>query len=210
MTASAPSIRSLSAPEAAAPATPVQDNSVGWQVHQLTQRLSEWIEWRLSQLPEDTSATPDPFRLPGWLEALLFGLLVLGLALLLGLLMVQILNAYLARRSPARSRSVPGQPVYKPSEWVHQANQLAQAEQWSAACRALYMAALQRLHERQPIPYPESRTDQDYLRYLSELPQPRPYQLLIRTHERSHFGREPLREQHYQRCRQAYQEIEKS
>ena len=41
---------------------------------------------------------------------------------------------------------------------------------------------------------------------ISRLP-PRPYQLLIRTHERLTFGNAVANEETYQRCRRAYQEI---
>ncbi|NJL50125.1 MAG: DUF4129 domain-containing protein [Leptolyngbyaceae cyanobacterium SM2_5_2] len=56
------------------------------------------------------------------------------------------------------------------------------------------------------MPYQVSRTDGEYLQSMAAQPS-RPYELLIRTHERLTFGQALATEETYQRCRRAYQEI---
>jgi len=86
---------------------------------------------------------------------------------------------------------------------------LAQQGDYAAACKALYMAGLARLNDTETVPYRPSRTDGEYLAQLVDGSN-RPYELLIRTHERLTFGDGQATEETYQRCRRAYQEIAQS
>lgn len=193
----------------------IQENSVGWQLQQLSHRLMQWIEWQLAQGNSNTDSVPEPIVWPSWLATLLLWLLMGSLVLLLTLLIWQVADYLLNYRQPQPTQAMTANaatesPQRSVAEWVRQANQLAQAGQWQAACHAFYMAALQKLHDRQWIEHQPSRTDQEYLQLLGSLAQPRPCQLLINTHERSHFGTDRLTEEHFNRCRQAYRELEKS
>jgi len=83
---------------------------------------------------------------------------------------------------------------------------LAQQGDYAGACQALYMAGLARLNDTEAVLYRPSRTDGEYLDCIVAQPS-RPYELLIRTHERLVYGDAPATEETYQRCRRAYQEI---
>jgi len=193
----------------------IRTNSLGWQVQQLEHRTWQWIEWQLSQTPDGLNPDFGAFAWPDWLANLITNLLSICAVVLLSWLIWRTVAHFFQNRQPReipRSQVLRETPVVQHSanEWVQQAQQLAQAGQWQAACRAFYMAALQRLHDRQWITHQPSRTDQEYLHQLGIVTQPRPYQLLIRTHERSHFGDAQLSEENFQHCQQAYQELEKS
>ncbi|MEO0456758.1 MAG: DUF4129 domain-containing protein [Cyanobacteria bacterium P01_A01_bin.114] len=193
----------------------IQDSSWGWRIQLLGNRLTQWVEWQLSRIPIGNGPDPAPIVWPDWLGWFVIWLLLGCLVLLLSLLLWQALNYVQQYRRPRSAQGIAttadGEALHlAAAEWVRKANQLAQAGQWKAACHAFYRAALQKLHDRQWLAHRSSRTDQEYLQQLDSVTQPRPYQLLIRTHERSHFGEEELTEVNLQRCRQAYQELEKS
>ena len=71
------------------------------------------------------------------------------------------------------------------------------------------MAGLARLNDTETVLYRPSRTDGEYLTCIAAHPS-RPYELLIRTHERLTYGETLATEETYQRCRRAYQEIAQS
>jgi Domain of unknown function (DUF4129) len=198
----------------------IEQTSLGWQVRLATQRAGEWVELQFSKWNPPKPDLPEPPNVPqwpSWLGSLLFWLLVIGAAILLSILILSIIDHFLAERAGKGKVQWLKSPVAPPeptlSEWLKTAQQFAQAGNWSEACRALYMAALQKLHDRKWIPHQISRTDREYITQLLDqnvnITQPRPYQLLINTHERAYFAEDPLSEEVYQRCRVAYQEIEK-
>ncbi|MBD0333945.1 MAG: DUF4129 domain-containing protein [Cyanobacteria bacterium Co-bin13] len=189
-------------------------NSPGWQIRQTVRQFQEWFEYQFSKVD---LAGPD---LPQWswpadLARGLFWVLVGGLSLWLSWLLYRAILASWQQRQARRAAQPAPQAVPVPDfrsalAWWREANALAQAGQYRAACRALYFAALQKLHEQQRLAYDPSRTDGEYLQTLAQDPKSRPYQLLIRTHERSEFGNAAVSAEVYQRCRQAYQEIDRS
>ena len=191
----------------------IQTNSVPWQIRQMGKNLSEWIQLQLSGNGGPSEPLPT-YEFPPWLGQLLFWCVVVGVIVWAAWLVVQFIDQYLATR---RRKTKPPAPVrlIAPSidgsaaAWLRQARQFERAGNWREACRALYMAALQLLHDRKQIPHQFSRTDGEYLQIIQRLKQPRPLQVLIRTHERSLFGGEVLGADNFQRCRQAYEEIEK-
>ena len=197
----------------------IQDDTIGWQLQLMGHRIWQWVELMFSRAPDTSGPDFGSIEWPSWLRDLILWSLAGILILLVSWLIYLIVDDVLNRRQPRRVQETvvadeAAPPHHSATEWVRQANQLAQAGQWQAACRALYMAALEILDQRQWISRQSSRTDQEYLQQLDrlsdQLAQPRPYQLLIRTHERSHFGNEVLSEENFQRCRRAYQEVEKS
>ncbi len=182
-------------------------SSLAWQIGQGIQRVGEWSEYHLSKLDIDGPNLP---RWP-WLEPLgrgLFWLVVAALALWLGWLLYRGVVTYQQRRrrgmtQPPATRE---EALRQAADWWRQAQQLAQVGDYAGACTALYMAALVRLNDTDRVPYRVSRTDGEYLNAITAQPS-RPYELLIRTHERLTFGQTPATEETYQRCRRAYQEI---
>jgi len=67
---------------------------------------------------------------------------------------------------------------------------------------------LQQLDDRKILPGDRSRTDGEYLRFLQTQPNPRPYYVLFRTHERLCFGDVEISEAQFIDCEQAYRETE--
>lgn len=191
----------------------IQTNSVPWQIRQAGKNLSEWIQLQLMQDSEPQSPPPN-WELPPWVGQIFFSLVIIVGIALFAWIIVQLIDRYLAYRRD-RSQPLPQMPAVVPPTYQSAAELLKQARQferegnWRAACRALYLAALQRLHDREWVLHLPSRTDGEYLQAIQTLQQPRPLQLLIRTHERSLFGGDRLSADNVQRCRQAYEEIEK-
>jgi hypothetical protein len=189
-----------------------EKNSLDWQVQQVQQRLGEWLEHLLFQgnLP-----LPNSWFLPDWLLKTLFWLIVGLLLLWLGWQLYRLLRPYLDPRAlyqPGCDRRAenPSAKDLTSTQWVQRSRTFAQQRNYREACRALYRAAIQRLHDTQLIPDQQSRTDGEYLQLLPTLPQVSPYQLLIQTHERLYFGNAEISAELCDRCQQAYQQVENS
>jgi hypothetical protein len=186
-----------------------RSSSLPWQIRQGVQNLGEWFEYQFSRVDIDG---PDLPRWP-WLEPLargLFWLMVGALALWVGWLLYQGVVAYRNQRQGkigVPQGSSPAEATLRQAAyWWREAQRLAQAGDYAGACQALYLAGLARLNDREIVLYRPSRTDGEYLDCMATQPS-RPYELLIRTHERLTFGGALATEETYQRCRRAYQEI---
>ncbi|MGF1459671.1 MAG: DUF4129 domain-containing protein [Leptolyngbyaceae cyanobacterium] len=189
----------------------LQTNSLSWQLRQTGKNISEWIQLQLARGNSGDPAPLPTFEFPPWLGNFVFGCLLIGGVIWLTWVIVQVIEAYLVRRSarspaPQKALIVPPE-TYSVAAWLKQAQQFERAGNWREACRALYLAALQLLHDRDWLPHQLSRTDGEYLQAIPPLAKPRPLQVLIRTHERSLFGGEPLAADNCQRCRQAFEEL---
>lgn len=194
------------------PTLPHRINSPAWQIRQSLQNLGEWFEYQFSRIDVDGPAVP---RWP-WLGPVaegLFWVMVAALTLWTGWLIYRGMVAYLNRRQAqtgATQSSAPAEAALKQAtHWWREAQRLAQQGDYAAACQALYMAGLARLNDTEAVLYRSSRTDGEYLDCMAANPS-RPYELLIRTHERLAYGNAPATEETYQRCRRAYQEIAQS
>lgn len=190
----------------------VKTNSLPWQIRHAGKNLSEWIQRQL-YVEDSADSSPPTFELPEWVGQLLLWILVVGATLWLAWLIVQAIDRYLQNhggrpRLKLTVEEIPDEVEHSVKEWLRLARQFEQAGKWREACRALYMAALQVLHDREWVPHQASRTDGEYLQAIHCLKQPRPLQLLINTHERSLFGGDALTADNLKRCRTAYEEIE--
>ncbi|MGD1942609.1 MAG: DUF4129 domain-containing protein [Leptolyngbyaceae cyanobacterium] len=190
----------------------IQTSNVPWQVRQGGKNLSEWIQLQLSrQQPRESE--PFDLDLPVWIAELILWLVIAGAIVWVAWVLVQALERYLAyrqgRQPQAQVYTVPQVRDRSAADWLRQAQQFEREGDWRAACRALYMAALQVLADRDWVPHLPSRTDGEYLQAVQPLSRPRPLQLLIRTHERSLFGGDRLTAENVQRCRRAYEELDK-
>ncbi|HEY9889749.1 MAG TPA: DUF4129 domain-containing protein [Candidatus Obscuribacterales bacterium] len=191
----------------------LQTNNIPWQLRQMGKNLSEWIQLQLSRGGEESPSPLPSFEFPVWIGQLFFWAVVLGAVVWLAWLIVQVLDRYFERRrtqprSQPQVKTLLSPTEHSVGEWLRRAKQFEREGNWREACRALYLAALQLLHDRQWVPHQASRTDGEYLAAIQALQQPRPWQLLIRTHERSLFGADPLSADHLKRCRLAYEELE--
>jgi hypothetical protein len=186
-------------------------NSLSWQIRQTVQRTGEWFDYQFSRINIDG---PE-IQSWDWLEPLargLFWLMVAGLALWLAWLLYQGVMAYLNRPQvpgAMTTQAIREEALKQAAYWWKEAQRLAQAGDYAAACKALYMAGLSRLNDTETVIYRPSHTDGEYLAQLVDASN-RPYELLIRTHERLTFGDGQATEETYQRCRRAYQEIAQS
>ncbi len=221
---------------------PYNTTSIGWEAQQLLRRAGEWVEYRVSQtdLPELPDwSWPDWLRwdLPDIVGQVLFWLVITGLTLWLTWLLYRALEPAIAewlaqdQKWMRFGRKADDEEVaHSAQHWWQQAQALAKAGNYAEACKALYRATLQQLHEREILRYSTSRTDGEYLQGLAKqlsgkdtsavterpvevveekLMVPRPYQLLIGTHERLMFGGAIASAEVFKRCRRAYEEIAK-
>jgi Domain of unknown function (DUF4129) len=187
-----------------------EKNNLLWQKQLIQQRFGEWIELKLFEL-----------KLPRWpnlsISPLLLNVLFWGIVLAFGTLVIWRLMPLFRRTWVALQRSTEGQVEPRSplpprdltvAEWLQQAKLLQQRGQYAEACRALYMAMLQRLNDTKVALHEPSRTDGEYLRLVRSLAQSHPYQTLIQTHEQICFGNAQVSDETYTLCQQAYREIE--
>jgi len=189
-----------------------ETSNLGWQLRLLLQRLAEAWEFFWSRWQWQSPESPQ-WRLPQTLGQVLLGLIWVGLGLWLAWIFYRVGRNWWSQYAGwPRRRMAAVSPVSSASPVVRwqQAQYWAQQGDYQQACRILYLAALQHLHQQHRWPPYPSYTDGDYLKQVSQLAQPRPYQLLIRTHERLEFGNCPASADVYQRCRRAFQEIIRS
>jgi len=186
-----------------------QKSSVEWQLRLVQQRLGEWLERLFAA--GDRAHRPN-WALPEWLLRLLFWLIAGALIVWLSWQLYTLLRPYFDAAIRTQSRPSDNQSqIERPvtvATWLQRSRTFAQRGDYREACRALYMAALQRLNDSDPIPYEPSRTDGEYLQIVQTLPRPTPYQVLIRTHEQICFTEAEVSAAEFDRCQQAYQDIE--
>ena len=219
-------------------------NSFAWQSGKLVRQFREWLEYRLSLFEIDG---PDLPELPDWslpeiLQQILFWGLVAALSAWLAFLL------YRALEQPIRDWLEKNQGWTKLGDrtttpdtdrsaqyWWQQAQAFAKQGNYKEACKALYFATLQQLHDARILPHDASRTDGEYLTSIGQKLNPdsphqssasvstssepaagpaaesvpRPYQLLIGTHERLVFGIADASGEVFKRCRSAYVQVQK-
>jgi len=187
-----------------------EKDSLGWQVQLLQQQIGEWFERLLTGAQAPSAKSPN-WSVPDWAYRLCFWAIAIALAVWLGWRLYRLLSPYVL------TNLFPGQRLqagHAPAElvpearWVVRSRTFAQEGNYRAACQALYMAVLQQLDDRKILPGDRSRTDGEYLRFLQTQPNPRPYYVLFRTHERLCFGDVEISEAQFIDCEQAYRETE--
>lgn len=192
-----------------------QDTSLGWQLRQLQQRLGEWVEYQTYRSEAAPDLDPSAWDV-NWPEWLVRGLAAVLIGLIVGWLVwsgVKLLRPYWADwrslQGFGRSRAGQAGEGESASALWRRAQALQQAGNYREACRLLYLAMVQHLHDAQLVENQPSRTNGEYLTLIARLAKPRPYQLLTRVHERLYFGGTAISAEVFQRCRRAYQEITK-
>lgn len=202
-----------------------EKTNFGWQMQQQLRQLGEWVELKLSQItPPKLPDVPEPT----WLKGLFHALQLLGSVLfskvtfwlILGLLLTWIiwqawqlwkhqLIAFpsLIQKSGASS-TTPQASELSVSTWLRRSQEFYRQGNYGEACRSLYMAALQKLHEAGIAPHHPSRTDGEYRQLTQELPQEDSYRTLLTTHERLYFGSAEISPDDFAQCQQAYQQIQ--
>jgi hypothetical protein len=195
-----------------------QKNSLSWQLRQLGQQVKEWIELQTSKISPRSTNSSNPGDLPQielatWVGEVIFWLVVsLAVAWIVWQLYrafspyFSMLKAQSSWFKQQRASAKPADPTA--ADWLRRAREQQQQGNYREACRAIYLATLQRLNDTQQIPHQTSRTDGEYLRMVQRLPRTEPYQVLFGIHERLCFGDDAnISATTVERCQQAYQEI---
>ena len=183
-----------------------------WQLSMLQQKVGEWVEYQFSRLQGSVPGIPDGLSISPWLIELLKFLfwLVLGLFLVwLGWRLWREFNPYLySWLARASNTTVASSREISINQLLTQSQEFAYQGNYREACRCLYLAMLQQLHEKAIAIQQPSRTDGEYLHLLKSTVTPiQPYETLITLHERICFDNAQMLADNYQQCRQAYQEI---
>jgi hypothetical protein len=187
-----------------------EKSSVDWWIQQRQQQFGEWFEslfsgFRLGNLGGDQ------WMLPEWFLQGFFWFVIIGLAAGVLWQLYQIFRPYVdAYLKPEKGRSPLStrQPDLTAAEWLARSRTAQQQGNYREACRALYWSALCQLSDRNQIRQEVSRTDGEYLNLVLMIKQNKPYEVLIRTHERLCFSDEAISVDTFNRCWRAYQEIE--
>ncbi len=192
-------------------ATSFEKTSWRWQLEQFQQRLVEWIELKLRS--DDRPLNLDGF--PPWLGVFLIRLTWLILAGLIVWFGYQIIYPYWKQWSfkNRQQKSVERSNIdktYTVAELLDRSNRFKGDGNYHEASRWLYLAMLQRLNDTKLIPHQLSRTDREYIQILRTVPNIEVGELLVSTHEQVYFGNETVTSEDFDRCQQAYHQIEAS
>lgn len=186
-----------------------EKTSFDWQLQRVQMQISEWFE-RLFYPPQGVKV-PN-WSLPEGLLRILFWGIAIALVAWAGWQLYRLVAPYWHNRVLAnRKLTTKPEAVAKQmteAQWLERSRSLAQQGNFREACRALYHAALQKLDESGMVPAQLSLTDGEYLNCVQILPNPRPYQALIRVHEQLCFSTTPITQETFTRCQQAYRETE--
>jgi hypothetical protein len=188
-----------------------EKNNLSWQWELIKRQFVEWLILKL----QNVKIPLTPFSIsPRLLEALFWGLVLIFVTWAVWRLVPLFRTSWFALKdstdsslqwiSPAQSQE------YTVAEWLKQAQQLQQNGKFTEACRALYMAMLQGLHDTEIIQHDPSRSDGEYSQLIQQLPKINPYQTLLDTHEKHCFGNTQGSSETFTICQQAYQEIDPS
>jgi Domain of unknown function (DUF4129) len=188
--------------------TAAEKTSWRWQLEQLQQQLGEWIEVKFRSNDRDLNF--DIF--PPWLGPLLVRLVCLLLAGLVIWFAYRILYPYWQQWVRKKGQPQPdlAEPVrvYTVAELLTKSQQFQQDGDYTQASRWLYLAMLQRLNDAELIPHQFSRTDREYINVLSAIPIANVGEILVSIHEQLHFGNRQIAIEDFDRCQQAYRQIE--
>ncbi len=189
----------------------------GWVLSQWQQQLGEWIQYQLQRFDRDL-----PNWSPNWsfskqfvdflgvLYWVILGLFVAWVIWRLWREFSPYIYAWLADEGVSsgkkQQQSISDLSV---ETLLSRSQSLYRQRNYSEACRYLYLATLQKLHERKILRHKSSRTDGEYLQLLKLSVTPmQPYETLITTHEQLCFNNAEIQAENYQQCQQAYEEIE--
>lgn len=186
--------------------------NLDWQIQQVQQRVEEWLEQVFSGI--DPEQQLSGWELPNWLFQVLFWFVLLSFLGWAVWQIYQFLYPYWLRsQSPADVQvdsvsQIVGAEMQTVDEWLHRSRRAQQQGNYREACRMLYLAMVQQLDDRKLISASASRTGGEYLRLIQVLDQPLPYQILIQAHEQACFSENLISAELFDRCWQAYQEIQ--
>ncbi len=190
----------------------IKSTSWQWQTQRWQQNVSEWWEWQQSQWAMALSEVDLP-SLPGfpaWGDLFLHGLFGLLMALLSwGIWRSGRFWLRFFQQMQTVTLTLPQlNPPFTAAHWLKQAKAYHQQGNYYQACRCLYLAALQQLHDQELILHASDRTDEEYRLLIIDLPQAGLYETLFDIHQELCFGQRPASPQLYARCDQAYRSLD--
>ncbi|MCS6959911.1 MAG: hypothetical protein RMK91_07655 [Pseudanabaenaceae cyanobacterium SKYGB_i_bin29] len=182
---------------------------IGWEINKLRRHFNEW--WETVTRFSSANTTYDP--LPLWLSELLTGIawaMLLVFLAWLGLKLYRLgRNYWLERQRRIMAVGTIITPQKGVAELLGKAELNLQQGDYAAACRYLYLALLQLLHDRDILPQEASRTDGEYRLYLRQkrLQPLTDFLTIINLHERLHFSNSSTSEQEFIDCKNAFDRV---
>lgn len=192
--------------------TEFRQTGPGWIWARFSRNAGEWLQLTLFGNDQQLGDYLPDWEIPERVYEVIFWVVAVMLISWASWQLYRLLAPYMAgllgrRQEFVRVGQVEDEPQASVEEWVARSRRAQQAGDYREACRALYMAALQRLNDANLILQQGSRTDGEYLSLVQRLPRSRAYTLLVQTHEQLCFGDRPVTAERYQQCQQAFQEI---
>ncbi|WP_414584507.1 DUF4129 domain-containing protein [Scytonema sp. PCC 10023] len=192
-----------------------EKTSWGWQVSQIQQQVGEWFEYQLSRFDWALPKLSPQWSIDDWVLKLLNFIFWLSLGLCLVWVGWRLwrelrpyLNSRLAGHNSTNSHFKIAESELSVAQWLLRSQEFSHQGNYHEACRCLYFAMLQHLHEQGILPHKSSRTDGEYLQLLQMFTTSiQPYETLMITHEQLCFGNAEISADNYEHCQQAYQEI---
>jgi hypothetical protein len=179
-----------------------------WKLDLIKQQILEW--WEL-QLYNFKDLVPDS-SLWNWLKSiswLIVILLVIWLLWRLWLVLYPfIYNSIAPFRQSIKQELERQNKPRSLTDWLTKSQQFQRQGNYRQACFCLYQAMLQKLNDSNIILHQSSRTDGEYLQLVRGLSKPRPYQILLMTHQRLCFSKTEASLSTFEECQQAYRDIE--
>lgn len=192
-----------------------EKTSWSWQLSQFQQQVGEWVEYQLERLQGSLPRLSPGWKISPWLSNLLTFLFWLIVALFVVFVIWRLwlefspyVYSWLSRNNSFNAASKNRTNDLSVALWLERSQEFYRQGNYREACRCLYLAILQHLHDTKVISHKFSRTDGEYLQLLRSTVTPvQPYETLITTHEQLCFGNAEILPENYQQCQQAYQEI---
>lgn len=186
-----------------------QRDGIGWQLGKLRRNFDEWLELvnRSAENQNTESALPE------WLPYLLYFLawvLLICFGAWLGLIVYRALRNYWLERQGIFLSQETALPTHQSLlELLQKAQKFYNQKNYREACRYLYLALLQFLHDREILPQKVSRTDGEYRYYLEEksLQHREECLLVINLHERLTFAKINISEEDCRACQTALDRV---
>ncbi|OKH55996.1 hypothetical protein NIES2101_01670 [Calothrix sp. HK-06] len=196
-------------------ASEFETNSPGWQFYLFQKRVGESIEYFLSRFDPPTPNKSQGLRFSQWFLNLLNFLFWVAVSFFALWLMWRLwkefkpyLYAWLNETQSNDIRSQKNEQQISAAALSSQSQEFYRQGKYRDACKCLYLALLQFLHERNTLPHKKSRTDGEYLQILRlSNSSMQPYETLITTHEQICFDEMEAAQVNYEQCREAYKEI---
>lgn len=128
------------------------------------------------------------------------------------LILVSIVWSRLSYLSGQSKLAIKGQTssqaLLDSSGWQQEAAQMAERQEWRAACRALYLASLRALHEKDIASFAPARTNYEYWYFLAPYPQLQlAFRRLAERVERIWFGKREGTQSDYTECREDLDQV---